>query len=153
MLTTNPFLAASTLPYQAPPFNLISDSDYRPAFNEGVKRKREEISLIAHNPEPASFENTFIALEKSGELLTRVTSVFFAMAAAHTNDEIQRLDEQFSAELADLANDIYLDDALFNRVEAVWTSRDELSLDAESRRLVEVILSALHFGRSHPGRG
>jgi peptidyl-dipeptidase Dcp (EC 3.4.15.5). Metallo peptidase. MEROPS family M03A len=87
----------------------------------------------------ASFENTFIALEKSGELLTRVTSVFFAMAAAHTNDEIQRLDEQFSAELAELSNDIYLDDALFSRVEAVWQSRDELSLDAESRRLVEVI--------------
>lgn len=139
MLATNPFFAASTLPYQAPPFNLISDSDYRPAFNEAVKRKREEIGHIAQNPEPASFENMFIALEKSGELLTRVTSVFFAMAAAHTNDEIQRLDEQFSAELAELSNDIYLDDALFSRVEAVWQSRNELSLDAESRRLVEVI--------------
>ncbi|MEB4675557.1 peptidyl-dipeptidase Dcp [Enterobacteriaceae bacterium G50] len=139
MLVTNPFFAASTLPYQAPPFHMISDSDYRPAFNEAVKRKREEIGRIAQNPEPANFENTFIALEKSGELLTRVTSVFFAMAAAHTNDEIQRLDEEFSAELAELSNDIYLNDALFKRVEAVWLVRENSSLDAESRRLVDVI--------------
>ncbi|MEO3988722.1 peptidyl-dipeptidase Dcp [Pseudocitrobacter cyperus] len=139
MLASNPFFAASTLPYQAPPFNLISDSDYRPAFNEAVKRKRKEIEAIAQNPQPATFENTFIPLEKSGELLTRVTSVFFAMAAAHTNDEIQRLDEQFSAELAELANDIYLDDALFARVKTVWLARDTSSLDEESLRLVEVI--------------
>lgn len=139
MLSTNPFYAASTLPYQAPPFHLISDSDYRPAFDEAVKRKREEIRNIVQNPAPATFENTFIALEKSGELLTRVTSVFFAMAAAHTNDEIQRLDEAFSAELAMLANDTYLDDALFRRVEAVWRTRETLGLDAESLRLVDVV--------------
>jgi Zn-dependent oligopeptidases len=139
MLATNPFFAASTLPYQAPPFNLISDSDYRPAFNEALKRKRSEISAIANNPEPATFANTFIALEKSGDMLSRVTSVFFAMAAAHTNDEIQRLDEQFSAELAELANDIYLNDALFQRVKSVWLERDSLALDDESHRLTEVI--------------
>lgn len=139
MLASNPFFTASTLPYQAPPFNLISDSDYRPAFNQALKEKRDEIAAIAHNPESATFDNTFIALEKSGRLLTRVTSVFFAMAAAHTNDEIQRLDEQFSAELAELSNDIYLDDALFARVKSVWQARETLSLDEESLRLIDVI--------------
>ncbi|MEX3019792.1 peptidyl-dipeptidase Dcp [Kluyvera sp. STS39-E] len=139
MSATNPFFASSTLPYQAPPFNEINDSHYRPAFDEGLKRKRQEIADIAQNPAAPDFDNTFVALEKSGELLSRVTSVFFAMAASHSNDEIQRLDEQFSAELAGLANDIYLNDALFQRIQRVWQQRHELALDAESLRLVDVI--------------
>jgi len=139
MSATNPFFASSTLPYQAPPFNEINDSHYRPAFDEGLKRKRQDIADIAQNPAAPDFDNTFVALEKSGELLSRVTSVFFAMAASHSNDEIQRLDEQFSAELAGLANDIYLNDALFQRIQSVWLQRHELALDAESLRLVEVI--------------
>jgi len=139
MSATNPFFASSTLPYQAPPFNEINDSHYRPAFDEGLKRKRQEILDIAHHPAAPDFDNTLVALEKSGELLSRVTSVFFAMAAANSNDEIQRLDEQFSAELAGLANDIYLNDALFQRIQSVWQQRHDLGLDAESLRLVEVI--------------
>lgn len=85
---------------------------YRPAFDEGVRQKRAEIDAIVQNSQPANFSNTLLALEQSGALLTRVTSVFFAMTAAHTNDELQRLDEAFSAELAALANDIYLNAAL-----------------------------------------
>lgn len=139
MSAMNPFFASSTLPYQAPPFNEINDSHYRPAFDEGLKRKRQEIADIAHNPAAPDFDNTFVALETSGELLSRVNAVFFAMAASHSNDEIQRLDEQFSAELADLANDIYLNDALFQRIDHVWQQRHQLGLDAESLRLVEVI--------------
>lgn len=139
MSAMNPFFASSTLPYQAPPFDMIDDSHYRPAFDEALKRKRQEIADIANNPQPASFENTFLALEKSGEMLSRVTSVFFAMASAHSNDEIQRLDEAFSAELAGLANDIYLNDALFQRIFTVWQQRADLGLDAESLRLVEVV--------------
>ncbi|AHJ74034.1 peptidyl-dipeptidase Dcp [Kosakonia sacchari] len=137
MSVTNPFFSASTLPYQAPPFDVINQEHYRPAFDEGVRQKRAEIAAITQDPAPADFDNTLLALERSGALLTYVTSVFFAMTSAHTNDFLQQLDEAFSTELAELANDIYLDDTLFARVEAVWKRRDTLSLDAESLRLVE----------------
>lgn len=139
MSLTNPFLCHSTLPYQAPQFDRIEMHHYRPAFDEGVRQKREEIAAIVQNPQVPDFANTLLALEQSGALLTRVTNVFFAMTAAHTNDELQRLDEAFSAELAGLANDIYLDGALFARVDAVWQRRHTLGLDSESLRLVEVI--------------
>ncbi|HBY9527734.1 peptidyl-dipeptidase Dcp [Klebsiella aerogenes] len=138
MTDTNPFLHVSLLPYQAPHFDLIEDSHYRPAFDEGVRRQREEIAAIINNPAPADFDNTLVALEQSGQLLGRVTRVFFAMAGANTNPLIQQLDEQFSAELAELGNDIWLNDALYQRVKQVWQQRDALSLDPESRRLLEV---------------
>lgn len=139
MSLTNPFLHHSTLPYQAPQFDLIDVQHYRPAFEEGVRQKRAEIEVIVQNPQIPDFANTLLALEQSGALLTRVTNVFFAMTAAHTNDEIQRLDEMFSAEFAALANDIYLNDALFARVEAVWQRRSTSGLDSESLRLLEVV--------------
>lgn len=139
MSLTNPFLHHSTLPYQAPQFDRIEDCHYRPAFDEGVKQKRAEIAAIVQNQQAPDFTNTLLALEQSGALLTRVTSVFFAMTAAHTNDELQRLDEAFSAELAALANDIYLNDALFARIDAVWQQRSSLELEGESLRLLEVV--------------
>ncbi|WP_342320761.1 peptidyl-dipeptidase Dcp [Kosakonia sp. BYX6] len=139
MSVTNPFFTASSLPYQAPPFDAIQQEHYRPAFDEGVRQKRAEIAAITHNNAAADFANTYLALEQSGELLTHVTSVFFAMTSAHTNDFLQQLDEAFSTELAELANDIYLNDALFARVETVWIDRQALGLDAESLRLVDVI--------------
>ncbi|MGG7695436.1 peptidyl-dipeptidase Dcp [Klebsiella aerogenes] len=138
MTDNNPFLHVSLLPYQAPHFDLIEDSHYRPAFDEGVRRQREESAAIINNPAPADFDNTLVALEQSGQLLGRVTRVFFAMAGANTNPLIQQLDEQFSAELAELGNDIWLNDALYQRVKQVWQQRDALSLDPESRRLLEV---------------
>lgn len=138
MTDNNSFLHVSLLPYQAPHFDLIEDSHYRPAFDEGVRRQREEIAAIINNPAPADFDNTLVALEQSGQLLGRVTRVFFAMAGANTNPLIQQLDEQFSAELAELGNDIWLNDALYQRVKQVWQQRDALSLDPESRRLLEV---------------
>ncbi|MGK9003259.1 peptidyl-dipeptidase Dcp [Citrobacter europaeus] len=139
MSLTNPFLHHSTLPYQAPQFDQIDVQHYRPAFDEGVRQKRAEIAGIVQNPQRPDFANTLLALEQSGALLTRVTSVFFAMTAAHTNDELQRLDEEFSAELASLANDIYLNSALFARVENVWQRRSSSGLDSESIRLLEVV--------------
>ena len=135
MSVNNPFFESSLLPYQAPRFDAINDGHYRPAFDEAMRLKRAEIdAIIAQNAAP-DFDNTVLALEKSGAMLSRVSSVFFAMTSAHTNDDLQALDEQFSAELANLANDIWLNDTLFARVEAVWQDRD--ALDAESRRLVE----------------
>ncbi|MDM3290917.1 peptidyl-dipeptidase Dcp [Citrobacter sp. Ce105] len=139
MSLTNPFLHHSTLPYQAPQFDQIDVQHYRPAFDGGVRQKRAEIEGIVQNPQRPDFANTLLALEQSGALLTRVTSVFFAMTAAHTNDELQRLDEEFSAELASLANDIYLNSALFARVENVWQRRSSSGLDSESIRLLEVV--------------
>ena len=139
MSVTNPFFGISTLPYQAPPFDLIVQDHYRPAFDEGLAQKRAEVNAIAQNPAPADFANTVLALERSGELLARVTHVFFAMTSAHTNDFLQQLDEEFSTELAGLANEIYLNETLFARIDAVWQGRETAGLDAESLRLVEVV--------------
>ena len=135
MSVNNPFFDVSLLPYQAPRFDVIEDSHYRPAFDEAMRLKRADIDAIIAQRAAPDFDNTVLALEKSGAMLSRVSSVFFAMTSAHTNDDLQALDEQFSTELAGLANDIWLNDTLFARVEAVWQDRD--TLDAESRRLTE----------------
>lgn len=135
MSVANPFFEISLLPYQAPRFDLIEDIHYRPAFDEAMRQKRVEVDAIIADSAAPDFDNTILALEKSGALLSRVSSVFFAMTSAHTNDYLQALDEAFSTELAGLANDIWLNDTLFSRVETVWHARS--SLDDESRRLVE----------------
>lgn len=135
MSVNNPFFEISLLPYQAPRFDAINDSHYRPAFDEAMRLKRADIDAIIAQRAAPDFDNTVLALEKSGAMLSRVSSVFFAMTSAHTNDYLQALDEQFSTELAGLANDIWLNDTLFARVEAVWQDRE--ALDAESRRLTE----------------
>ncbi|WP_302378558.1 peptidyl-dipeptidase Dcp [uncultured Enterobacter sp.] len=135
MSVNNPFFEISLLPYQAPRFDAINDSHYRPAFDEAMRLKRADIDAIIAQRAAPDFDNTVLALEKSGAMLSRVSSVFFAMTSAHTNDDLQALDEQFSTELAELANDIWLNDTLFARVEAVWQDRE--ALDAESRRLTE----------------
>lgn len=137
MSVSNPFFEVSVLPYQAPRFDLIEESHYRPAFDEAMRQKRADIDAIIANTAAADFSNTILALEKSGAMLSRVNSVFFAMTSAHTNDYLQELDEAFSTELAGLSNDIWLNNTLFARVASVWEGRD--SLDAESRRLVEEI--------------
>ncbi|QLA09061.1 peptidyl-dipeptidase Dcp [Enterobacter ludwigii] len=135
MSATNPFFESSLLPYQAPRFDEINDGHYRPAFDEAIRQKRAEIDAIVAQTAAPDFNNTVLALEKSGAMLSRVSSVFFAMTSAHTNDDLQALEEQVSTELAALANDIWLNDTLFSRVESVW--QDCAALDAESRRLAE----------------
>ncbi|HFT0375770.1 TPA: peptidyl-dipeptidase Dcp [Enterobacter mori] len=135
MSANNPFFDISLLPYQAPRFDEINDSHYRSAFDEALRQKRADIAVIVAQAAAPDFTNTVLALEKSGAMLSRVNSVFFAMASAHTNAYLQELEEQFSTELAALANDIWLNDTLFARVESVW--QDRAALDAESRRLVE----------------
>lgn len=137
MSVSNPFFEVSVLPYQAPRFDVIEESHYRPAFDEAMRQKRADIDAIIANSAAPDFSNTLLALEKSGAMLSRVSSVFFAMTSAHTNDSLQALDEAFSTELAGLSNDIWLNNALFARVQSVWEGR--ASLDAESRRLAEEI--------------
>ncbi len=137
MSGTNPFTASSLLPYQAPHFDLIDDSHYRPAFDDAIRQKREEIAVIAGSAAAPDFNNTVLALENSGGLLSRVSNVFFAMTSAHTNDYLQQLEEAIATELAALSNDIWLNDALFARVDAVYHARQKMAPDAESLRLIE----------------
>ncbi|BFO10238.1 peptidyl-dipeptidase Dcp [Serratia rubidaea] len=134
----NPFFYQSRLPYQAPPFDRIKESDYAPAIDEGIKQKLAEVEKIANNPAKADFDNTLVALEKTGALLTRVMSVFGAMTSANTSDALQKLDEEVSPKLAAMDDAIMLNSKLFARIKAVYEQRDALKLDAESRRLLEV---------------
>ncbi|MFG1172623.1 peptidyl-dipeptidase Dcp [Erwiniaceae bacterium CAU 1747] len=141
----NPFNQPSTLPFQAPPFDHIRDEDYRPALESAIEQKRAEVAEIAANPAPADFTNTCLALEQSGESLRRVYSVFSAMTAANTSDALQALDEEMSPKLAALEDEIHLNAALFTRLDAVYQQRQQLSLDAESFRLLEVTWQAFQL--------
>ncbi|CAI2463658.1 Peptidyl-dipeptidase dcp [Serratia fonticola] len=135
----NPFFATSQLPFQAPRFDVISESDYAPAIAAGIQQKLAEVEKIANNPAEPTFDNTFVALEKSGALLTRTMSVFSAMTSANTSDALQKLDEETSPKLAALDDAIMLNSKLFARIKAIYDRRDSLNLDPESLRLVEVI--------------
>ncbi|MGM0515785.1 MAG: peptidyl-dipeptidase Dcp [Pseudomonadota bacterium] len=134
----NPFFAASQLPFQAPRFDVISESDYAPAIAAGIQQKLAEVEKIANNPAEPTFDNTFVALEKSGALLTRTMNVFGEMTSANTSDTLQKLDEETSPKLAALDDAIMLNSKLFARIKAIYDRRDSLNLDPESLRLVEV---------------
>jgi len=134
----NPFFAASTLPFQAPPFDKIKDSDYQPAIEKGMADQLAEWQKIADNPEPPTFENTFVALEKSGALLNRVMAVFNGVTSANTDDTLQKVQEEEAPKQAAHDDAKYLDSKLFARVQKVYDERATLKLDPESLRLVEV---------------
>jgi peptidyl-dipeptidase Dcp len=134
---TNPFLAASTLPFQAPPFDQIQDRDYQPALEEGMKRQLEEIAKIADNPEAPTFANTIEAMERSGELLTRTTKVFSNLTQSNTNETLQKIRAEEAPRLAAHRDAIYLNAKLYARVKELYEKRDTLGLDAEARYLVE----------------
>jgi peptidyl-dipeptidase Dcp len=138
-MTSNPFFHASTLPFQAPPFNKITDADYQPAIEEGMKLQLAEIEKIANNPAPPTFKNTYVAMQKSGVMLDRVMAVFNGVTAANTNSTLQKVQKEEAPKLAAHQDAIFLNDKLFKRVEAVYNQRDTLKLDPESARLVEVV--------------
>jgi peptidyl-dipeptidase Dcp len=133
----NPFYAPSGLPFQAPPFDKIQDSDYQPAIEAGMAQQLAEIRVIADNPEPPSFENTVVALEKSGRLLDRVNSVFDAVTGANTNPDLQKVQQIEAPKLAAHNDAIFLDSRLYHRVQAIYEQRQALPLDPESLRLIE----------------
>jgi peptidyl-dipeptidase Dcp len=133
----NPFYAPSPLPFQAPPFDRIQDSDYQPAIEAGMAQQLTEIRAIADNPDLPGFENTLGALEKSGRLLDRVMSVFDAVTSANTNPDLQSVQKIEAPKLAAHHDAIYLDSRLYQRVEEIYKQRDVLNLEAESLRLVE----------------
>lgn len=136
-MTDNPFFAPSPLPYGLPPFAEIRAEHYRPALEAGMAEQLTEIARIAAKPEPATFENTVVALERTGVLLRRVLAVFENHAATDTNPLVQELDAEFKLKLAAHRDAVHLDRALFARVDAVHAERAGLDLDAESLRLVE----------------
>ncbi len=134
---TNPFFAESTLPYGMPPFDLIEDAHYVPAFERGMAEQSAEIETIASNPEAATFENTIVAMERSGQLLERAQRVFFSLVAAHTNDTLNEIQTEMAPRFSAHNDNILLNAELFARVAGLYASRDSLGLDAESRRLLE----------------
>ncbi|MDQ2721454.1 MAG: peptidyl-dipeptidase Dcp [Bacteroidota bacterium] len=134
---SNPFYSESKLLYQAPDFDKIKDSDFKPAIEEGMRVQLLEIEKIANNPAPPTFENTLIAMEKSGRLLERVSNVFGLLTGANTNPELQKVNQEIAPKRAAHHDAIYLNNKLFKRIETLYNTRTELKLDAESNRLIE----------------
>lgn len=133
----NPFFAESPLPLHYPQFDKIKDSDFAPAFDAGMAEQLKEVEAIANNPEAPTFENTIVALEKSGQVLDRATTVFFALVGADTNDARNKLRADYSTKFAAHGDAINLNPKLFARVKALYDKRESLGLDAEGVRLVE----------------
>jgi peptidyl-dipeptidase Dcp len=133
----NPFYAPSKLPFQAPPFDKIKDGDYQPAIEAGMAQQRKEIQAIANNPAPPTFENTIVAMEKTGLLLSRVMGAFNGVTSANLNPELQKVKDTEAPKLAAHQDAIFLDPKLFERVATVYKQRLSLKLDPESLRLVE----------------
>lgn len=134
---SNPFYAPSPLPFQAPPFDKIKDSDYQPAIEAGMAQQIEEVRAIAENPAPPTFENTLVALEKSGQLFNRVMQVFSAVTGANMNPVLQKVQQEEAPKLAAHQDAIFLNSKLFQRVDTIYKQRESLKLDPESMRLVE----------------
>lgn len=133
----NPFYAASALSYKAPPFDRIKDSDYQPAIEAGMAEHMREVGAIVESADPPSFENTLVALEKTGMLLQRAMAAFNVMTGANTNPELERIERELAPKLAAHHDAIYLDSKLFARVAAVHAQRQAFGLSAEGLRLVE----------------
>ena len=133
----NPFLRPSGLPYQLPPFADIREEHYLPAFALGMREQLDEVAAIAADPEPATFENTVEALERSGALLSRVSLVFFNQSSADTTEGVQRIEAEINPQLAAHSDAIHLDPALFARLDALYARRAELGLDTEALRVLE----------------
>jgi peptidyl-dipeptidase Dcp len=134
---TNPLMKKSTLPFQAPPFDQIKASDFLPAFKKGMKKQMNEVQKIAGDTTAPTFQNTFVPLEKSGQLLTRVQHDFNILTSADTNPKLQKVQEKVSPKLAAHYDAIYLNPKLFKRIKTIYNNRKDLGLDHESKRLVE----------------
>ncbi|WP_229418094.1 M3 family metallopeptidase [Massilia sp. Root351] len=133
----NPFFRLSPLPLHYPQFDLIKDEHFAPAFAEGMAQQLKEIEAIAHSAKPASFDNTIVAMERSGQLLTRVATTFSNLQGANTNAQLDAIDTEMSPKLAAHNDAIYLNAKLYARVKSLYDKRAKLGLDAESKHLLE----------------
>ncbi|WP_046005028.1 M3 family metallopeptidase [Pseudoalteromonas rubra] len=134
----NPLLVSSTLQYQSPDFNTISDAHFAPAFEQGMAEQMTEVNAIISQTDPASFSNTIVALERSGELLKRTQAIFFNLSGTDSNPERRALQSELAPKLAGHYDNIYLNKALYERVAQVYGQRNALNLSAEEKRLTEV---------------
>jgi peptidyl-dipeptidase Dcp len=135
--SSNPFFAESTLPLHYPAFDKISDRDYAPAFDRGMAEHLREVAAITANPAAPTFDNTIIALEKSGQVLRRTSTVFFSLSGVENNDALKKLQAEYAPKLAAHRDAITLDPALFARIQKLYDTRDSLGLDAQGVRLIE----------------
>lgn len=136
-MSDNPFFSESTLPFHAPDFDAIKTKHYRPAFEAGMEEEIKEMKAIANNTEAPTFENTIVAMEKSGRLLSRTSSVFYNLTSSHTNDQIQEIQKEMAPKLAAHSDDILLNAKLYDRVKTLYDQRDELELNEAQLKLLE----------------
>ncbi len=134
---TNPLLREFKTPFDTAPFSKIENEHFQPAIEATIQEAKDEIDKITANPDAPTFENTLEALEFSGERLSRITSLFFNLNAAETNEEIQGIAQLVSPMLSEFSNDVRLDEELFRRIESVYVSRDKLELNPEQTMLLE----------------
>jgi peptidyl-dipeptidase Dcp len=137
MNTDNPFASESTLPYRLPPLDKVKDEHFKPALLAGMEEQRKEMDAIAKDPAPPTFDNTIVAMERSGQLLDRVSTVFGSLTASNTNPTLEAVQTEMSPKRSAHSDAILLDPALFARVRALYEKRDSLGLDPESLRLLE----------------
>ncbi len=137
--TDNPFLSEFETPYGTPDFNRIKVEHYEPAFLKGIKQQNEEIKAIVENPDEPSFENTIVALDNSGEILARVSGVFFALTEADTNDEMMALEAKIAPMLSEHSDNIFLNQELYKRVAAVHAQEEagKIQLTTEQHYLLD----------------
>ena len=136
-MAENPFAHPSTLPYRLPPFDRVENAHYRPAFEQGMREQRAEVQQITADPAAPDFQNTLVALERSGQMLSRVAAVFFNLNASNTDPQMQEIDSEIAPKLQAHEDAIFLDPELFARVDAVYRRRASLQLDSESLQLLE----------------
>ena len=136
-IKNNPLVKEWNTPYQTPPFSEIKLEHYEPAIDYAIELNRAEIDAIINNPEAPTFENTIVAMEQAGELLGRVTGVFFVLNNCSTSEQMQQIALNITPKLTELSNDVALNPELFARVKAVYDQRESLNLDAEDSMLLE----------------
>ncbi|MDX9811924.1 MAG: M3 family metallopeptidase [Bacteroidales bacterium] len=134
---SNPFFSEYNTPFDVPPFEKIQAKHYMPAFEIGMDEGRKDIEAIVENKETPNFENTITALDKSGKLLTRVTSVFFAQTSANTNDSLQNIEVEISPKLSSYSDEIYLNPGLFQKIKHVYENQESENLTPEQKFLLE----------------
>ncbi len=135
--TDNPFFSEFQTPFQVPPFDKIDTTHYMPAFIEGMKQQNAEIDAIVNNTAEPDFDNTILALDKSGLMLSRVSSVFFNMTEANTNDQLQNIARLLSPMLSKHRDDIAMNENLFKKIKAVYEKRNDSKLDSSQIRVIE----------------
>jgi peptidyl-dipeptidase Dcp len=134
---SNPFAKPSTLPFNYPAFDKIKNEDFAPAFEEGMRQQSAEIDAIAASRAAPTFQNTIVAMERSGQLLNRVSTAFFSLVGANTNDTLNALDKELAPRLAAHSDKIRLNEKLYKRIQTLYAKRDKLHLDAESAYLLQ----------------